>query len=254
MKMLDKTVNGVVYLLTNKVTGLQCVGKSWNYENRMRQYRSSEHRRYRRQPRAVIKAIREHGWDNFTHVKIAQGIQTETALSSTEDAFIKLLKTRWPHGYNLKAGGGHGKHNVVTKAKMSAMKRGEKNPNFGKSPSLETRARMSAAKRNMSAEHRNNISASLRGRTLSPETRKKMSDAKRGEKHPMFGKRGEQHYNFGKKHSPETRKKMSASHRGNKNRKGKSHSPETKAKIRASVIAAHARKRGAVKTATTSLL
>ena len=51
--------------------------------------------------------------------------------------------------------------------------RGDKNPNFRKSPSTETRKR---------------ISLSLKGKHLSNETRKKISDAITGEKNPNFGK------------------------------------------------------------------
>ena len=53
------------------------------------------------------------------------------------------------------------------------------------------------------------------GKHHSEETRKKMSEAKNGENHPMFGKH----------HSEETRKKMSEA------TKGKPHSEETKRKM-----------------------
>ena len=53
------------------------------------------------------------------------------------------------------------------------------------------------------------------GNHLSAETRKKMSESKNGENHPMFGKH----------HSEETRKKMSEA------TKGKPHSEETKRKM-----------------------
>ena len=53
------------------------------------------------------------------------------------------------------------------------------------------------------------------GKHISEETRKKMSEAKKGENHPMFGK----HI------SEETRKKMSEAN------KGKPHSEETKRKM-----------------------
>ena len=161
---MSEVVNGVVYLLTCKVTGLQCVGKSWNYENRMCSYRGYERSGGHGE---IGKAIREHGWDNFTHVKIAQGIQTESALSKTEDAFIELLKTRWPHGYNLRAGGGHGRHNAATKAKISQIMRGRPSPHLGRKHSLETRKKQSESMRGKkrpprSAEHCAKLSASVK--------------------------------------------------------------------------------------------
>ena len=65
-----------------------------------------------------------------------------------------------------------------------------------------------------------------KGKTLSEETRKKMSESRSGEKHPMYGKhhsddtckkiseciRGEKHPFYGKHHSEESRKRMSVIH------------------------------------------
>lgn len=90
----------------------------------------------------------------------------------------------------------------------------------------------------------------------SEASRKKISEARRGEKHPFFGKRhseatrkkiseagkGKTAWNKGKHHSEATRKKMSESHKGEKNPNfgkrgeetsmfGKHHSETTKQKI-----------------------
>ncbi len=46
-------------------------------------------------------------------------------------------------------------------------------------------------------------------REFSEETRKKLGDAQRGEKHHNYGKTGELHSNYGKKHSEETKLLMS---------------------------------------------
>lgn len=48
-----------------------------------------------------------------------------------------------------------------------------------------------------------------------------MSDAKKGEKHPMFGITGEQHYMFGRTHTDDAKEKMSDSHKGDKNHRSK---------------------------------
>lgn len=63
------------------------------------------------------------------------------------------------------------------------------------------------------------------GKKHSPETRAKMTAARRGKKHSAETKAKIAASHRGKKHSPETRAKMAASHRGKK------HSPETKAKM-----------------------
>ena len=78
--------------------------------------------------------------------------------------------------------------------------KGENNPLFGKHPSEETKKKMSEAKK---------------GRTFTEEHRRKMSEAKKGENHPLFG-----HH-----HSEESRRKISAA------KKGKHHSEETKKKM-----------------------
>ena len=46
------------------------------------------------------------------------------------------------------------------------------------------------------------------GRTLSDESRKKMSQAKKREKHPQYGKRGKDTPFYGKTHTEETRNKL----------------------------------------------
>jgi hypothetical protein len=87
--------------------------------------------------------------------------------------------------------GGEGTSGLVvsaeTKRKMSELRRGEKHPNWGKTPSRETRQRMSDAKRG--EKHPNwgktrppevcdKISKGQKGRVQSKETRRKLSLAK----------------------------------------------------------------------------
>jgi len=69
----------------------------------------------------------------------------------------------------------------------------------------------------MSGINPNNYPSWL-GRKHTPEAKKKMSEAMKGDKHP----------NFGKTRTPEARKKISESMKGDKNHfYGKKHSPET---------------------------
>jgi plasmid stability protein len=57
---------------------------------------------------------------------------------------------------------------------MSAARSGENNPNYGKTHSAETRAKMRAAQT---------------GKTFSAETRAKLRAAKSGENNPFYGKK-----------------------------------------------------------------
>ena len=97
-----------------------------------------------------------------------------------------------------------------TKKKMSETKKGEKNPNYGKpalnkgkSPSDETRKKMSDAKKNPSIETRQKLSTATLGRRHTEATRKKMSEDLKGDKNPFYGK----------SHTEETRQKMSIARR-----------------------------------------
>ena len=82
-------------------------------------------------------------------------------------------------------------HTEQAKGKMSAARKGKKNPMLGKTHSEKTRKKMSAAKKGkvLSEEHRNKMSEANKGRPVSEETRKKMSEANKGKRHPNFGKK-----------------------------------------------------------------
>jgi predicted GIY-YIG superfamily endonuclease len=131
--------------------------------------------------------------------------------NTKEDALVyeRALRNEMNIGWNRAKGGGGGNREGVkasdeTRAKMSASKR---------NPSDEARAKMSASKRNMSDETRAKISAARLGKKHSEESRAKMSASR-----------------LGSKASDETRAKISAA------RLGKKHSEETRAKIGASKI------------------
>jgi hypothetical protein len=94
--------------------------------------------------------------------------------------------------YNM-TGGGDGasglSHSEETRRKISDSKKGENNPNYGKTTSEETRKRISEAKKNMSDETRRKISEAnkgeknhMYGKTASEETKRKMSDVMIGKK------------------------------------------------------------------------
>ena len=133
----------------------------------------------------------------------------------------------------------------IPRRTMSEAQRGEKNHNYGKHLSEETKAKIAEKNkgrhhteearrkiskanegRPVSEETKRKISESERGKKVSEETRRKLSEAGKGEKHPMYGRRGEDSPVYGKHPSEETRGKMSEA------QKGKHHTEEAKAKIR----------------------
>ena len=124
----------------------------------------------------VYRPIEKYGWTNTSHIVICNGL-TKEQVDDMEVALISLFKSNNKEfGYNVANGGdGVGKHSEETKNKISETRKGkcvgEKNPMYGK-------------------HH-------------SDESRKKMSEVKKGEKH----------YLYGKHHSDESRKKMSEARR-----------------------------------------
>jgi hypothetical protein len=89
-----------------------------------------------------------------------------------------------------------------TRKKLSERQKGEKNHNYGKSPSEETRKRMSEAQKG-----ENNP---MYGKSRSEESRKKQSEALKGK----YG--GEKHYLYGKSPSEETKRKLSKANKDKK--------------------------------------
>jgi hypothetical protein len=93
-------------------------------------------------------------------------------------------------------------------------------------------------------EWREKIGRAHRGKTISAQTRQRLSDAIKaaGYRHPedvrvrmSVARKGQQPF-LGKKHSEETRRKMSAGRIGNQYSVGRQHSSETKAKMSAAHV------------------
>ena len=92
-----------------------------------------------------------------------------------------------------------------TRQKMSEANKGERNPNFGKTPSEESRLKMSKAQK---------------GRTFSEESRLKMSKAKKGKTHSEEVRQKISEGNKGKTYSEEVKDNMAKGAKHRKNVKG----------------------------------
>lgn len=152
-------------------------------------------------------AIKKHGWDNFQHETIAEGL-TEAEAKQLEKELIIVHKTRDPlFGYNM-TDGGEGCCGCFpsddTRAKLSAAQ-------LGHQVSTSTREAISAAKkgRTLTAEHRAKIGAGNKGKVVPDEVRARMSAALIGNKN-----------NVGHKRTEETKQKISAAMMGNHNTLG----------------------------------
>lgn len=156
---------------------------------------------------AIGAAVRKHGRDAFT-VTALEHCETRADLDAAEAFWIEWYGTAAPAGYNLKAGGQASNHSPLTRAKISASRKGQtphantreavRLANAARVVSAATRARMSAsqtghtlsvdarvrigsanAARVVSDETRARITAALTGRPVSAETRAKISAARR---------------------------------------------------------------------------
>lgn len=173
-------------MLKNKINGKFYIGQTI----RLIEKRFKAHQQKNSGCRAIYNAIKKYGWSNFE--KDWYECPDED-LNFDEDLLVREMGTLAPDGYNLKEGGGNGKHSEETKQKI-------RKSHVGKTHTDETKIKMSEAHA---------------GIPLSIETRQKMSEAQQGEKSHMFGK----------PRSDETRQKIS------KTLQGKTASEETKVKL-----------------------
>lgn len=204
-----------IYLLTCLVGNKKSyIGKANNLFDRIGDHENSKIqcqslRKLNKNPQLITLAITKYGWHNF-EIRILEifdaGTMTTNQLLDLEEAYVfqyNLLDKNL--GYNILPRGMDRtgcKDSVETLLKKSKARIGEKNPNFGKKHSSETKDKISKAHLGMK---------------YSQETKDKLSKMRSGENHPMFGKT----------HSEETKRVISIAHLGRKQ------SVETREKISA---------------------
>ena len=174
----------------------------------------------------VGRAIKKYGWENVKHEILFECI-SEEEVDDLEISLIQKYDCQIDNGngYNIDFGG---KHRIVsdhTRKKLSKALSGEKHPYYGKHRSEETKRRIALG----------NI-----GKTVSEESRMRMSKSQtwqKGENNPRYGQHctdetkqkisqalvgkytGENSYWYGKHLSEETKRKISKSGTGRSKRK-----------------------------------
>jgi group I intron endonuclease len=153
-----KEIKSGIYCIEKMETGQQYIGKGKNLIQRM--WTSHKECKY------IYRAINKYGEDAFCRY-VVEYCEPEM-MAEREQYYIKLWNTKAPNGYNLSDGGEGllnpsdeirerkrivqlGKNNSfygknhTDEWKENASKRfsGENHPNYGKTPSLETRKSMS---------------------------------------------------------------------------------------------------------------
>ena len=188
-------MNAQIYLVSNLVNSKQYVGQTINPHLK------------RGHGRLLKKAYRYHGKENFTYEPIVTGITERNLLNYLERFWIATFGTVVPAGYNLESGGSEGiewsderrrKHGLALKGhrgwrkglnlpspnkgktypeegkrKLSEALKGRPGPNKGKKLDDQWRANMSKAQKARGSE----IAEMNRNRTITEETRQKMSEA-----------------------------------------------------------------------------
>jgi hypothetical protein len=149
-------------------------------------------------------ALKKYGPDAFIWEQIDTADSREE-LDAREIYWIAFYNSADKHhGYNLTLGGLGCKHNEATRKKLSASLKGRTTWNKGKK---------------MSPEYCRKLSEAHKGYIIPEEQKRKISEANKGRSSPMKGKH----------HTPETRRKMSESGKGK--RLGKHFSEEQRRKM-----------------------
>ena len=162
-----------VYMHINKINNKIYVGQTCQDVHR-RWRNGAGYQKYQ----AIRRAFDKYGWDNFEHIIVFDNLNLDQA-NCMECFLIDLFDTQNPeNGYNISGGGDN---------------RGERSPNYGKHLSEEFKKELSkkAKERYKDPKAREKLSIAFKGRKLSEEHKKRISESKIGvyvgENNPNYG-------------------------------------------------------------------
>jgi len=130
---------GFIYCF-NFVSGKKYIGQT----KRSPYLRLNEHMKCLGNCVLLERAISKYGKDNFTFEVLME--VNDNNLDFYEIKLIDLYDTIEPNGYNIRSGGVVSKHSELSRERMSIAKKGERNHNFGKPRTPETKKAISLAK------------------------------------------------------------------------------------------------------------
>ena len=175
-----------IYKLTNPKTKLSYIGLTKNFKNRIRKHKLN----------LTLEC------SDFTSEILLSNIPTRAEANEMEKVYIHFFNT-YKNGYNKTRGGGLNTETTEkTREKLRAAKKdvhkGENNPFYGKKHTHKSRQEQSKSMtgnnnpfygKRLSDNHKQKVSDSLKGRKISKEHCKKISEAQKGWNHPRFRKR-----------------------------------------------------------------
>lgn len=133
----------IIYKITNKISGKCYIGQTIQ----TLEQRWYKHIHDSRCP-AIRDAIAKYGIDSFS-IEVIDTAETIDDLNEKEIYWIKHFNSIVPNGYNLQTGGKNCRCAESTKRKLSELNIGCNHPNYGKSRSFETRKKISEARKGM---------------------------------------------------------------------------------------------------------
>jgi group I intron endonuclease len=181
---MEQTAFGGIYCFRNIINDKRYIGqhKGINFEKRWNQHKKKSNKCV-----AIRNAIQKYGIDSFDISIIELCYENQEALDKLEIHYIKDFNSLVPHGYNLQTGGSRGGIPcAATRKKMSDAKKGKAPHNKGKkgkSFSILTKLKMSLAKKGFVPYNKGiklSLEAKLTRKPFTIETRRKMSEARKG--------------------------------------------------------------------------
>ncbi len=189
--MIEKT--RCIYLHRNKINGKIYVGQTVHQDNlNKRTYSNGNGYKGKNKngnDSKFWRAIQKYGWDNFEHIIVEKDIPTLEIANEREQYWIAFYNS-YKNGYNSTLGGEGAKGRIFTEEEReyrSKLYKGEGNPMYGKRGKLAP-----AYGRVMSEEQKNKIAKANIGRSVSDETRNKLSNVRKqmnlvGERSSFYG-------------------------------------------------------------------
>lgn len=172
-----------IYKIENTINNMLYIGQSVDIQKRWIEHRYELNKGIHIN-KHLQRAWNKYGQDAFVFSILE--LCDEEDLNNLETEYIASYKSNnEEYGYNLTIGGDGVRGWVPTdewRQKLKIANAGENNPMFGRSHTVETK--------------------------------KKISEAKTGDKNAMYGKRGELSPNYGRKHTDEFRKRQSEIQKG----------------------------------------
>jgi len=197
-----------IYLITNLINSKRYIGiTKYSLEERFSQHVKRGF--------ILTEAIKKYGKEKFS-IELIEEVESAERVYELEIFYIKKYNTKAPNGYNLTDGGDgifgwqpSDEYRQECSERAKELHKNKKVGMYGKIHNEETKRKMSQASKGnknclgriLSEETKLKISASNKGKIISESTKKKIS-----ENH--YDISGEKNPMYGKKHSPETIEKI----------------------------------------------